>query len=147
MKPLEDTKRSLSLWTLDFRLYYFPCFFLDDLVLVENEKHTLEGEYERTKRQLAVKDAEIERLQKDLLNEQQMLTKLSDRVTKLQDLLKERQATPEVDNDHELFVSQLKVCTEKSLIGQQGCLRISNICEGEMFYLEYHQFLVHYSSP
>jgi len=79
-------------------------------VAVASEKHTLEGEHERTKRQLAVKDAEIERLHQDLLNEQQMVTKLSDRVTKLQDLLRERQ-TPEVDNDHELFVSQLKVCS------------------------------------
>jgi len=79
-------------------------------VAVANEKDTLEGEHERTKRQLAVKDAEIERLHQDLLNEQQMVTKLSDRVTKLQDLLRERQ-TPEVDNDHELFVSQLKVCS------------------------------------
>jgi len=79
-------------------------------VAVASEKHTLKGEHERTKRQLAVKDAEIERLHQDLLNEQQMVTKLSDRVTKLQDLLRERQ-TPEVDNDHELFVSQLKVCS------------------------------------
>ena len=73
----------------------------DKLVLTE-------GDLERIKRLAAVKDCEITRLKEDLNAEQSHLSKETERVKRLQQLLKETQDTS-CDGEDQCFTLELQV--------------------------------------